>query len=228
MMANKEKNRFIQLIRSIFSRRNFVPFICFLIVIIRAVWNITFDYLSFWLLFIAILVILIPDIGSIIDRIRKVKIGDNEIEFDSRVAKLAIETEKVENEAQKLEKIRPSFSSDADKLSFISGITAKDPRSGLISLSLEIESAIRKLAERNLAIDPSRRITLSTLVDNLTIKGILPKDFPSLFRDFWSIRNEAIHNIAFQPTDKSLYAILDLGVRILQILKSYDVSPNLA
>jgi uncharacterized protein YutE (UPF0331/DUF86 family) len=55
-------------------------------------------------------------------------------------------------------------------------------------------------------------------IDILVKKGFVPSKLNSLIRDFWVIRNQAVHHLEFQFTNQRLYRLLDLGIRILDLL----------
>lgn len=207
--------------------RYFIFLLCALIIVVRVLWgNIRFDQTSLWIFIIAVIVILIPDIGDLVARIRKVKKGDFEIEFESRIAQLALNTEKAEEEAQETE--IGEYLSEYSPLELrgrISEIT-RDPRAGLVALAAEIEAALSILAERYNLRGKGKRIPNRYIITELARRGVVPKDLPVLFNDFWSIRNQAVHSITFQPSDQSLYEILDLGTRILRLLSIVQSQEN--
>lgn len=95
----------------------------------------------------------------------------------------------------------------------------KDPRGGLVAIAVEIESTINKIArDYDITTKSSRYLSPIRAVDQLDRKGILPSELPSLVRDFWTLRNKAFHSADFRLTDDQLYRLLDLGVRILDLL----------
>ena len=199
--------------------RFIVPILCLLIIVIRIIWdNIKFDETSLWLFIIAVIVILIPDIGDLFSRIKKFRKGDVEIEFETRIAQLALNTEKAEETAEDI--TGAEYLSEFSPLELrerLADVT-RDPRAGLIALAVEIEAALAILSAQYGLRDKGQRVSVHHTVSELSRRGVLPKEIPSLLRDFWTIRNEAVHSISFQPSEKSLYEILDLGVRILRIL----------
>ena len=81
--------------------RGTVVALCFILIGLRSyVEDFVFDDISLWLFLIAVIVILIPDIGELVNRIKKFKKGNLEIEFEKHIASMTIQTDLAE---QKLE-----------------------------------------------------------------------------------------------------------------------------
>jgi len=199
--------------------RYIVPILCLLIIVVRIIWDdITFDETSLWLFVIAVIVILIPDIGDLFSRIKKFKKGDIEIEFETRIAQLALNTEKVEETAEDITGAEYLSEFSPSELRGRLVDVTRDPRAGLIALAVEIGAALTMLSAQYGLRDKGQRVSVHHTISELSKRSVLPKELPSLLRDFWTIRNEAVHSISFQPSEKSLYEILDLGIRILRIL----------
>lgn len=201
------------------SNRYLVPLLCAIAIVARIVWDdIRFDQTALWLFLIGVIVILIPDIGDLVSRIKKFKKGDIEIEFESLVAKLARNTEIVEERTQAETKGEYLVDFEPSELRNRVAELTRDPRGGLVGLAVEIEAAIALLAAKHGLRERGQRIPPLRAVNELSRRGVLPKELPGLFSDFWTIRNQAVHSIDFQPSNQSLYEILDLGIRILRLL----------
>ena len=52
----------------------------------------------------------------------------------------------------------------------------------------------------------------------LAKNGIVVPELPILMRDFWDVRNRAFHSSDQQLTEKDVLRLVDLGVRILDLL----------
>ena len=202
-----------------FAPRYIVAVIATLIWLSRIIWpNLRFDSTSLYLFLFAAVVILIPDIGDLVSRIKKFKKGDLEIELESKLNALADQTEKTEeaiessDEGEYVIEFIPDENHDR-----IFNYT-RDPRGGLVAIAVEIETAINKIARDYNISSKSRFLSPIRAIDQLDQKGILPSELPSLLRDFWSLRNKAFHSADFSLTNEQLYRLLDLGVRILDLL----------
>ncbi len=202
-----------------FAPRYFVALVATLLWLSRIIWpDIKFDSTSLYLFLFAAVVILIPDIGDLISRIKKIKKGDLEIELESKINALADQTERTEEAIERSEEgeFEIEFIPDEHYGRILE--YTKDPRGGLVAIAVEIESTINRIA-RDYNISPkSRYLSPIKAVDQLDRKGILPSELPSLVRDFWTLRNRAFHSANFSLTDEQLYRLLDLGVRILDLL----------
>jgi HAMP domain-containing protein len=198
------------------NRQTWTASVCFAIVFARFIWpQLAFDTLSLYLVLIAAGCVLIPDVANLIARIRRIKIGNNEIELGEAIDRITSQTEEVER--------RMSTSTDYEvqrpvELPRHIERYIRDPRGGLIAVAADIESQVRTLlVEANLSgvhlyISPLRGIEL------LAAKGLIDQELPMLMRDFWVVRNKAVHDSQERMTDDEIYRLVDLGVRILDLL----------
>lgn len=197
---------------------------CFLVIGIRAVFpDIRFDSVSLWLFSITVVVWLLPDLPEFLSRIKRFKKGDLEIEFESQVSELARKTEKVEDEVEKEIEATASNEIQYEGLSpetkSILSKSADHPRTALITLAVEIETELRNIAEQNDISGYQRIFSPSRLVQELVNRKVLTANVQALFKDFWTIRNQAVHGSTFEVSQDKLYELVDLGIRLLKILK---------
>lgn len=193
-------------------------FIC-LIIIARLVWpNINYDDISFYLTLLIVILLVFPNIGEILSRIRRFKKGDLEIEIESSLNNLTEKTEEAEEEIEKLEIPEYDFELKSEETKKRILEYAKDPRGGLIAIAVEIESMISKLVKYYKLSINAKHISPISAIDILVKKGFVPSTVNSLIRDFWVIRNQVVHHSEFQFTNQRLYRLLDLGIRILDLL----------
>ena len=201
--------------------RYLISFSALLLVAIRAIYpDLKFDQTSLYLYFLAVIVLLIPDLTSSIARIKKIKKGDFEIELDQQLKALANETLE---EEKSTEEDKNYLERNFDFLEFKDKVQdyLKDPRGGLIAVSVEIESTLRKIAtEENISTVKSH-VPLLRLSEVLADEGYIPFGLPILIRDFWKIRNQIIHIAEYQLTEDKFYKLLDLGVRILELTRKH-------
>lgn len=193
-------------------------FIC-LIIIARIIWpNINYDDTSFYLTLLAVIIFVIPNIGELFSRIKRLKKGDFEIELESKLNNLTEKTEKAEEDIEKLEIEKFEFKSKPDEIRKRIMEYTKDPRGGLISIAIEIESMISELATYYQLFKNAKHVSPIRTIDVLTKRELVPNELQSLIRDFWIVRNQAVHRSEFQLTNQQLYRLLDLGIRILDLL----------
>ena len=192
--------------------------LCLLIVITRFGYpSLKYDSDSRDLILIAVICILVPDIVRLIARIRKLKIGDSEVELGEALDDLASKTQAAEDHvdsdpADNYTRSGPSTTTNVERY-------LRDPRGGLIAVAVDIEERVNSLLnQRN--ISASKRAYASPLhgVEILAKHGVVVPELPMLMRDFWHVRNRAFHRSDIQLTEKDVFRLVDLGVRILDLL----------
>lgn len=185
--------------------------ICFLLVGLRIlIPKINFDLLSIYLLIIAAVLLLFPYINEWISNIRKLKIGNYEIEIGSAVNKLEKETSNFE-ESIKDRKKYPELPENFKKL--LADASA-EPRGALLIVAIEIESVVRELAKKN-------HINFGStmkLANELSEKKVINEEILPIFKDFWNIRNMVVHGLHERINENTIYELTYLGFRILNLL----------
>lgn len=180
------------------------------IITIRMIYpNIVFDLNSLLVFSIISFVIILPNLGDLFKRIKKVKAGGIELEL----------LENLEKETQTIENKSIDYSIDNfTEIELANKIN--DPRGTLIFLSIEIEKTLRYFTYR----DEHQNVPMSVLklISNLVDDNILTKDLANIFRQFWEIRNKIIHGHDSNIDDNELYKVIDIGLRVLKILKSEE------
>lgn len=191
--------------------------ICIVIVFARfVVPTLTFDQYSVYLILIAMLCILIPDLAKLIARIRKIKIGDKEIDLGEEIDRVAEKADKIEEEvatpgSDQFERGEPGPPPHIERY-------LRDPRGGLIAIAVDIEERVQKLVQMQNPIDSRRYISPMQGVEYLATQGLVSEELPMLMRDFWTVRNRAVHTSRIQVTEQDILRLVDLGVRILELL----------
>ena len=186
------------------------------IIVLRALFpGLRFDYISLILLLIFFAILLFPYMSDVIKRIREIEGGGIKLKLDpvKEVKKLNQETEEVIN------KLRDEGKSEYFKFPSIANTspTAKrfldvgETKAALLILSREIELRIRELARMN---DMSMKHTLKKMLIGLVKLDILDQDVVSLFMHFQSVRNELIHNPAFDMREDELKKMIEIGLRL--------------
>jgi len=206
-----------------YMTRYLVALACATLIILRMIWpQLTFDATSLTLLIIVVIVLCIPELDQLVRRVRRIKGGKFEIELEAQVSELAEATERVEKEIEETtsNEYRIQVSDDYRKSV---DLYIAEPRGGLIALAIEIESATRELASYYDTLATPGMISPVKTIDTLAKNGLVPLDLPKLLREFWIVRNKAVHSKEFGPSAKQLYELVDLGVRILRLIKSRRV-----
>jgi hypothetical protein len=191
--------------------------LCVLLILLRFfIPDLKFDNLSLDLLLIAVACILVPDIAALIGRLKKIKVGDKEIELHEAINKIADETERVEEEVADSPYTADQsrvFERQIDKY-------VRDPRGGLIAVAADIEKrVIGLLRQRNLA-QAGKFITPPRGIELLAQHGAVAPNLPALARNFWNVRNAVVHGVSSHVTDADVFRMVDVGVRILDLLSA--------
>ena len=191
---------------------------CLLIVLGRfANPELRYDSDSRDLILIAVVCILVPDLVRLIARIRKLKIGDSELELGEALDNLANRTQAAENQidADPTDKFRRSGPSVTAKLERY----LLDPRGGLVAVAVDIEERVNELlSQRNLPSGKRAYASPVHGIDVLAKEGVIVPELPLLMRDFWNVRNRAFHRSDIHLSDSDVLRLVDLGARILDLL----------
>jgi len=204
-----------------------VAIACFGLIIARAAWpEILFDNISLTLLVITALAVLLPDLRKHLGPVKKVKIGPFEVDLGEKLEKLAGKTAILESSIQerKDQIVLKAMPEGRVPLWLAQGGT--DPRASLLLLTIEIERTIRNLAKAAEVPQPRHIYPLYRLLGSLAERQIVDKRLVRLFRDFWAVRNTVVHGHHFEISEGKLYELIELGLRILRILKVSSVRPS--
>jgi hypothetical protein len=197
--------------------QTWIALFCISVVVIRFfVPSLKYDADSRDLILIAIVCVLVPDVVSLIARVRKLKFGEHEVELSEALDDLASKTEAAE------ERIDTESISSFIKVEVAPGDIERylrDPRGGLIAVAADIEARATELL-RHTATSPASKGYASPVraVESLARQGVVSAELPALMRAFWSVRNQAIHSPDSSLSQHDIYRLVDLGVRILDLL----------
>lgn len=186
----------------------------------RVCWpDLTFDDTSLTLFIIAALALLVPDIGGLINRVRKVKHGNTEIELDAAISTIAKSAETFEESNKDLPNDKFSISAYTPEVAAKIENSANDPRAALLLLSIELEKSINNLARK---LGLAEKAPLIRTVWQLEEKGVFPNQLALMFRDYWQVRNKIAHGVDHEISPEHIYAMVNLG---LVILKQIPTAP---
>jgi hypothetical protein len=151
---------------------------------------------------------------NISGRVRKIKIGGFELELHE----LERQTEKVERRYTDRGFKYQTYET-IDDLYF-----DKDVRVTFIAISIEIEKTIRGLYQFDSSNDikGKRSLLVSAMIETLHQKDIFDLDLTKLLRAFWIFRNGIVHSIKYDISEKEFKAFVNIGLRILRILKMIE------
>ena len=191
--------------------------------------HVQIDWPTITLVVVAlVLAFLWSEIVAMLPNIKRLRLGDAEIEMRGEAAKLHEEVEKIERIpiAPKRQIIPggliipaptkdPARRSEADILE----LASRDKETALILLTIEIERELARLSGHT--DEPDRSRTIRETVDRLVDEGVIPRDLANTILTFRDVRNKVVHQIRQIPVEDSvLTSAIDSGVRILSILRS--------
>lgn len=186
--------------------------------------HVQIDWPTITLVIIALtLVFFWSEIAAILPNIKRLKLGEAEIEMRDETAKLHEEVERVERAAVPKQRVParaqeaapPGGRSETDILE----LAARDKETALIQLAIEIEKELARLSRET--DEPDRSRTIRETLDRLVNDDILTRDLANTILTFRDVRNKVVHPIGQIPVSESiLTSAIDSGVRILRVLRS--------
>jgi len=210
-------------------QRSLIILLCLVLVAVRMMWpDMKVDMISLWLLGIAAFLLLIPKLGVFVPYIKRIKVGESELELNEEIKNFGKEMEKVQSseienpQATSLTKISPDVMKVLEE-------TPKSPTAALLLLATMLDAHIKqryvesKLQIRGRNIPQSALVMLKEMVD----AGIYSSAVLSSYQYFRDIRNKVAHGLAFDVPDSILLSIISLGTELLKVL-STEIKPVLA
>ena len=159
-------------------------------------------------------IIFIPDLSSIFDRVTKVKKGDFELELKELNSKVDKVEEDIKHRKSNGKLDYGGIDKDIiDKLELISN----EPKALILFIATEIEIRLRgliKLVSNNEYLMKN----MYQMQKELLKREIITKNQFNLLNEFRDVRNQLAHGIDNNMTEDRLYLFADLGLRILETL----------
>ena len=200
--------------------------LCVTLVVLRvANSTIAVDQSVVWLVALAALLLVLPELKALTPYIKRIKVGDTEIELQEAIGKLSKEVDRAEEEAS--ERGAPSTTSTqtTSDVEEVLEDTRKDPRAALLLLSSKIEGQLRQRLEEA-DIKTAGVYSLIRLVDIGVHQQVFTPDFGRAMRDFASVRNRVAHGEIFDVEDSYLYSLVSLGAQLLKIASTPMLKPG--
>ena len=202
------------------GKRWFIFLVCLLLIVIRLKWpDVKIDSNTIWLLIIATLVFLLPELRSIAPYIRTLKIAGIEIGLREDMDKLASELEKA-NVSLSDEGAGPAPPEIYAEVEEIIKDLTKDPRAALLLLASRLEEQIRKRLMDTRTDEKRRFLPVSQMVAFGVQEGIFPEEVLPAFREFWTIRNRVAHGDAVDVSNSTILSLVSLGTDLLKVLSA--------
>jgi len=193
-----------------------VVLICIGIIIFRFIYpKLNFDLISLVLLGFALFALLVPEPEKLFQRAKKIKLGNFELELNE----LNQETEKIE---EKISEPNINYPGPEETYGLEFKITEDFPTE-ILKLSIEIEKITRGVFSIGVRKEQKRPLSVLQSISILESKGLIEKETSLLIRKFWNIRNKVVHGHDIELGRKDMLAFMDIGLRILRILKTIYV-----
>ena len=90
----------------------------------------------------------------------------------------------------------------------------------IIKLSIEIEKTLRTIYEIHFQTEQNRPVAISKLINKLNEEKVINNDAFNLLKTFWEMRNKIIHDHNITFSDRDYMSFVDIGIRILKVLKT--------
>jgi hypothetical protein len=196
--------------------------VCLVLIVARFIWpDAKVDTTTIWLVVIAVLLFVLPDLKALAPFIKRIKIGEAEVELKDQIQKLSSEVAKAEEASQKLETKQPrpdTTKKVSIEIDSVLESLQQDPRATLLLLSSRIERHLRDRLEEAGVSAVDRTYALGRLAELGVRSGVFPEEFYPAFRDFVAVRNRVAHGEAFDVDDNLIYSLISLGSQLLRIV----------
>lgn len=147
------------------------------------------------------------ELRALLSRLKKGKVGSAEFEFQEKVAELASEIEEISPAQQPI-----SLNAETVKLATL------NPRAAMLTAWIEIEVALTKLAQKHELLNSRTRRNPTVLVRTLARAGLIPKAHAPGFIALYRLRNEAAHEMAFNPPEDAILGYLEIAEELKQLV----------
>lgn len=151
------------------------------------------------------------ELRTLLSRLKKGKVGAAEFEFQEQVAELAKDIAEISPAA-------PPISLNAEMVS----LSTSNPRAAMVSAWFEIEAALKNLAQKYNLLDAQSQRNPSALVRALAKAGLIPKSHAPGFTALYRLRNQAAHEMDFNPSEDAILGYLKIAEELKQLVLQAD------
>jgi uncharacterized protein YutE (UPF0331/DUF86 family) len=199
-------------------QRNLLATLVFVIVVAHILYpsRVQIDWPTIALVGIFILLVFAPKLSWIIPFVKRIKLGEAEVEMQESLQRLHQDVKKAEG-AIGIADHEPGGTEEK-----ILELASRDKESAIVRIAIEIEKGLETLfRSASPGTDPPK--TIRELVRELELKGVLSPPVAKAIIEFRDVRNRVIHPRVGQVHAYVLSSALDSGIRILRLLR-YMVS----
>ena len=194
--------------------RNTLAVVVFVIALAHTIFptRVQIDWPTIALIGICILLIFAPKLSWILPFVKRIKLGEAEVEMQESIQRLHHDVKRAES-AVGIAGHEPGGSEER-----ILDLASRDKESAIVRLAIEIEKELETLYRRaDPGTDPPKSIR--ELVEELESRGVLSPAVTKAIIEFRDVRNRVIHPRAGQVHAYAVSSALDSGIRILRLLR---------
>jgi len=175
------------------------------------------DVISLWLLGIAAFLLLMPRLRIFIPYIKRIKLGETELELSEEIKNFGKEVEKVQSSEIENPQVNSLNNISPDVMKVLEE-APKNPTAALLLLATMLDAHIKqRFLESRLRNTPQSPLAaLKMMVD----AGIYSSAVLKSYQYFRDIRNKVAHGLAFDVSDSILLSIISLGTELLKVLST--------
>jgi uncharacterized protein YutE (UPF0331/DUF86 family) len=218
-------------------RRYLLAITIFVIASLHIFWpnHVQLDWPTITILAISISLIGAPELSKLLPFIKRLKIGEAEIELHETLQKLHKDTEQAEEDSVwRISRYLPTYAVRNNLINperetsedAILELASRDKETAVVRVAIEIEKELARLFQAaELGSHPPKSIRI--MVDQLAAKGVLPKATAKAIIEFRNVRNKVIHPSQVDIVPQSaLASSIDSGVRLLRLLRNTQSDPG--
>jgi hypothetical protein len=214
-------------------RRYLLVSVALVVLVAHIVWpnRVSVDWPTIALLVILIALVGAPELSKFLPFVKRLKLGQAEIEMQESVQRLHQDVEKAEDSSGKQLFLAitnyarmPTEKEITGSESNILELAAKDKESAVVRLVIEIEKELATLYLKN-DLGPEPPKTIREMVNQLAFRKIISPSTAAAIIEFRNVRNQVIHPSQTGMVPQSvLVSAIDSGIRLLRILRASEGS----
>ncbi len=156
---------------------------------------------------IVLAIVFRTELRALLSRLRKGKLGSAEFEFAETVKELE----------QTIGEISPPPKVPAVETQLVS-LAASNPRVALLTAWMEIEVNLKLLAQKHGIATGQATRNISSLIRSLAKAKLIPDSLVPIFLVIRDLRNQAAHEIDFNPPPDAVLGYLQIVEELKQVL----------
>jgi hypothetical protein len=191
---------------------------CLGLVAARRIWpEFQVDPLTAWLLGIAAVLLVLPEVRNAMPYIQSVKVGEAEVQLRAQVAQLGSE---IEDAQATIAKTHPGgrIRHHASEIERLLDRSCAGPRAALLVLAHQLESLVQQRLQEAGLPEGSHYTLLPHAVEAGVRAGLFPAAVLSVCQQFWHLRNHVVHQGALQADPGTMLSLVWLGTDLFQLL----------